>query len=831
MTKSRERKSSKSKSKTNQKHYPRPQIDYSINDEMCDLNIPAFLQHSYINGIPPPAIDSLRSWQKGLLSRQEWTSNKNCVVVAPTSGGKTLIAEVAIAQLLEDDPLAKVIYSLPFVALANEKNDDIQKRFRRYLVRPFYQNIGGSDFQRGSIAICTYEKAHSILNSAIKNHYISKVKLVIIDEVHMIGDESRGVVCESLLMKLMQLGHKPRIITLTATLNMSDAIKLSQCINGFFHFTSTRSAEIKQYISTRDGSLHKIKDGNELVKILQQKSIKEDSSFILPMVRSVIRKATISSVIVFVNTRIETKNLAIFIAKHLYDQIDDNPSIEKPSDEIISKRKEIIHSLSLCQSGADPSLSFCIENGIGFHHAGLLLEERKIVENGVRNGLIQIIVATTTLSAGINIRNVSRVVIHSPYRKIQSAKKPILISTALFAQMSGRSARVEGKTGDVVVIARSTYEIDEIMKMMTQSLPNVESSIMKTTQIYSYMLQTLTYGLSRDFYSLKSFMTTSFCNNENDSEIDQLVNKSIDFLKNNKLINQTNFSATKLGNAISASNLTIEEGLKLNQILDKMTKSLCLIDDLHLLFLCSPQQTGVYVPAFKEPIWESIFEKHSHVIYLITDKTIDELQRIIVFSFNGLLQMSPENLAIFERIYTACVLECLIEEFPLKEIESLYHIDRGTIQSLQTNASSYTGQITRFIESMEILALAAALRQFIKRLCFGVKSELVELMRLPSMRRETARKLFEKGIKEPNELVLLSVDEIYDIIKGNESLNSNSSPDISVDSIDTKEKEINQDLMHIAKNIKKEAKELTDNLAILEEYEEKAAMNAQSNFD
>lgn len=836
------------KERAAKKHYPRPQIDYSINDEMCDVYIPAFLQHSYINGNPPPVITTLRSWQRGLLSRQEWEKGKNCVVVAPTSGGKTLVAEVSIAQLLEDDPLAKIIYTLPFVALASEKNADIQQRFKRYLVRPFYQNVGGSDFQRGSIAICTYEKAHSILNSAIKNHYISKIKLVIIDEVHMIGDGSRGVVCESLIMKLMALPHKPRIITLTATLNKFDAIKLSQSINGFFHFTTIRSAEIKQYISTWNGTLLKIKD-NELVKILTQTSIKEDTFFILPMVRTVLRKATLSSVIIFVNTRLEAKKLAIFISKHLNDPIEKVPPTNTPTPEVLQRRKDILHDLSICQSGADPSLSFCIENGIAFHHAGLLLEERKIVERGVKDGSIQIVVATTTLSAGVNIRNVSRVIIYSPYRKNQRQKE--MISTSLFAQMSGRSGRVEGRDGDVIVIARSTPEIDELKQMMTQPLPNVESSILKTTQIYSYVLQTLTYGLSRDFYSLKSFMMTSFCYTQKDSsEVDALINKSVDYLTKNKLINNK-FITTKIGNAISASNLTIEEGLKLNDILEKMMKSLCLIDDLHLLFLCSPQQTGVYVPSFKEPIWESIFEKHSHVIYLITDKTIDELRRIIVFSFNGRLQMDSENLSIFERIYTACVLECLIDEMSLSEIEKKYNIERGTIQSLQTNASSYTGQVTRFVESMEFLPLAAALQQFIKRLSFGVRNDLVELMRLPSMRREIARKLFDKGIKEPKDLVMLSVDEIYGKIcseKVDENVDSSSAASSFMDSIQPDENDVvtdqdnkkkadddddrdKKDIMYIVKNLRKEAKELTDNLAILEEYEEKATINAQNNYD
>jgi superfamily II helicase len=110
-------------------------IDYQMTDEMGDLLIPAFLQHSYLTD--PAPIQVLRPWQRNLLQCPEWEAGQNCVAVAPTSGSKTLIAEVAIGQLLEQDPRAKAIYSLPFVALAAEKCDDFQRRFPQYSVQPF----------------------------------------------------------------------------------------------------------------------------------------------------------------------------------------------------------------------------------------------------------------------------------------------------------------------------------------------------------------------------------------------------------------------------------------------------------------------------------------------------------------------------------------------------------------------------------------------------------------------------------------------------------------------------------------------------------------------
>ena len=207
------------------------QIDYDTTDEMGDLLIPAFLQHAYIHSDPP--ILKLHQWQNEILQSKFWLNKNNIVVVAPTSGGKTLIAEVAIAQILEEEPYAKCIYALPFVALASEKYNDFNERFKGFKICPYFQNVGGDDFARGSIGICTYERAHSLLNSAIRSGYDKKIKLVVIDEAHMIGDESRGNVAESLFMKLMSMRKPPQIIALTATLNEQDAKKLANCIHGF----------------------------------------------------------------------------------------------------------------------------------------------------------------------------------------------------------------------------------------------------------------------------------------------------------------------------------------------------------------------------------------------------------------------------------------------------------------------------------------------------------------------------------------------------------------------------------------------------------------------
>ena len=821
-------------------------IDYETTDQMDELMIPPSFQHKLIKGVPPPAITKLRTWQYSLLSRTEWKAGKSCVVVSPTSGGKTLIAEIAIAQLMDDNPFSRVIYALPFVSLAMEKYQDMKKRFSQYNVRPFFQSMGGN-FRNGTIAICTYEKAHTLINNAIKGSYFDSIKLFIMDEVHMIGDETRGIVAETLLMKMRMTYTQPRIIALSATVNLEDARKISHCINGFYHICTQRTAELREYISmTNSGALYRIhKNINEndkkqeisCIKIATQRTIPEDRDKILPLVKPLLARSNGQSILIFVNTRNEAKRVALFIANNINKTIQDIPDLIPDSQEVIKAREQLISELAKCSTGLDKVLSGCILKGIAYHHAGLLLEERRIVEHGIQHGQINLIVATTTLSAGVNIRSASRVIVYNPYRTINYniSSKRVMISPALLAQMAGRSGRTDTMSGDVIVIGRNDVEFKEIQDLYAKPIPGIESNITKeTTDIESYILQTLSLKLSSSKITLEEFINYSFAfqtntitntnkekskeeNEEEDKEEENpnvvIVKNALDFLFVNDLIDKTTMKVTRLGNAIAASNLSIYDGIRLNNSILKVMKTLCLVDNLHLLFLCIPSSTGIYIPPFSDDVWEMLFKKHSHVIHLITDKGVNELERIIIGSYTGKI-LKKDELIVFERIYAGCILERLIDETSLQELEQKFKVDRGTIQILQTSSSSFAGQATKFCDEMGYTILSAALTRFRKRLEFGVREELVELMELPSCSREVARVLYSVGIRNAHDCSEASMKEIIKSVrKGRGGPGSGLSED---------------DIINIAKSIRKEAKQLSKHKSLLEQFSESATMNLSS---
>lgn len=82
-----------------------------------------------------------------------------------------------------------------------------------------------------------------------------------------------------------------------------------------------------------------------------------------------------------------------------------------------------------------------------FHHAGLTFDERDIIESAFGNGSLRVIVATSTLSSGVNLP-ARRVIIRSPL----FAGKPM--SALTYRQMIGRAGRM-GKVDFIAFYSNS----------------------------------------------------------------------------------------------------------------------------------------------------------------------------------------------------------------------------------------------------------------------------------------------------------------------------------------------------------------------------------------
>jgi len=134
--------------------------------------------------------------KKGLLK------GKNLVVAAPTASGKTLLCELAALNLFRNKK-TKMIYMGPLVALVSEKYQSFKQKYSKLGVR-VAMSVGDYDSTSQWLAdydwiLTSNEKCDSLMRHNVG--WIRDVGLIVIDEIHMLQDPSRGPTLEVTLTK------------------------------------------------------------------------------------------------------------------------------------------------------------------------------------------------------------------------------------------------------------------------------------------------------------------------------------------------------------------------------------------------------------------------------------------------------------------------------------------------------------------------------------------------------------------------------------------------------------------------------------------------------
>jgi superfamily II DNA or RNA helicase len=157
-------------------------------------------------------------WQRKVLD--ELDADNSVFVVAPTSAGKTFISFYAMEQVLRGDNDGVLVYVAPTKALVNQIAAEVQGRFSKK-----YPQAGKSvwaihtrDYRVNNSTGCQilvtvpHVLQIMLLSSANAKAWAPRVRRIIFDEIHSIGQAEDGVVWEQLLL----LAPCP-IIALSAT--------------------------------------------------------------------------------------------------------------------------------------------------------------------------------------------------------------------------------------------------------------------------------------------------------------------------------------------------------------------------------------------------------------------------------------------------------------------------------------------------------------------------------------------------------------------------------------------------------------------------------------
>jgi replicative superfamily II helicase len=385
---------------------------------------------------------------------------RSVVVRAPTSAGKSVVGELAVLSRILHDRKAVVL--LPTRALVHEQ----AARFARHygcLGRRLVRSAGDAADQDGLLfgqhfdaAFLTYEKFAALV--VARPSILAAVGTVVLDEVQMISDASRGPTVELILTRLLQHGRKTRqelqVVALCA--NVMDLNHLHEWLGAEPLGDGTRPVPLNEAVVAPSGKLLR-RSGDRFepleehldmdVNLTNLPSRYREHAIRARLARALVRREVDDGrqVLVFCGTKFAARRLAEDLAEDLQLHAAENTL------NALRRQAPTDHDRSRAQA----QLYRHLGGGIGFHIADLDRTEREAVEAGFHAAEVRVLVATTTLAMGVNTPANTVVVVDTELPSGPAgAMEPVDVTT--YRNMAGRAGRLGfAAAGEAYLLAES----------------------------------------------------------------------------------------------------------------------------------------------------------------------------------------------------------------------------------------------------------------------------------------------------------------------------------------------------------------------------------------
>ncbi|NXV58959.1 HFM1 helicase, partial [Molothrus ater] len=398
-------------------------------------------------------------------------TDRNFVICAPTGSGKTVMFELAITRLLMEAPLPwlniKVVYMAPIKALCSQRFDDWKEKFGP--IGLTCKELTGDtlmddlfEIHHADIIITTPEKWDSMTRRWRDNSIVQLVRLFLIDEVHVIKDESRGATLEVVVSRmktiqssLWRLLEKHDTVLPLRFVAVSATIPNTQDIAEWLSDSKMPAVCLKIDEDQRPVKLRKIVLGFPCSD--NQTEFKFDLTLNYKIASIIQTYSEQKPALVFCATRKGVQQAASVLAKDAKFLLSIEQKQRKPS-----QMRYIIISLS--------DLLTC---GVAYHHAGMEISDRKIIEGAFTVGDLPVLFTTSTLAMGVNLP-AHLVVIKSTMHYVGGVFQEYSETDIL--QMIGRAGRPQFDTTATAVIMTRCSTKERYIQMLNGA-DIIESSL------------------------------------------------------------------------------------------------------------------------------------------------------------------------------------------------------------------------------------------------------------------------------------------------------------------------------------------------------------------
>ncbi|KAI1779754.1 Sec63-domain-containing protein [Hypoxylon cercidicola] len=408
-----------------------------------------------------------------------YRTSENMLICAPTGAGKTDAAMLTILQTIGQyvtpNPIEnteatdfgvdigdfKIVYVAPMKALAAEITEKLGKRLawlgikcREYTGD---MHLTKSEIVQTQIIVTTPEKWDVVTRKGTGDtELVQKVRLLIIDEVHMLHDE-RGAVLESLVARTERQVESTqsliRIVGLSATLpnyvDVADFLKVNRYAGLFYFDASFRPVPLEQHFIGVRGKAGSKQSRDNLDAVAFEK------------VRDMLEQD--HQVMVFVHSRRDT----LLTARMLYD---------KAAEEMITDLFDPIghpyyeQAIREMKSSKARELRDLLPKGLGIHHAGLARSDRNLMERLFAEGVLKVLCCTATLAWGVNLPAAAVIIKGTQVYSAQDGKF-IDLGILDVLQIFGRAGRPQFEDTGIGMICTTVDKLDHYLRAVTEQQP------------------------------------------------------------------------------------------------------------------------------------------------------------------------------------------------------------------------------------------------------------------------------------------------------------------------------------------------------------------------
>jgi len=423
--------------------------------------------------IPNPAMTfpfELDQFQMRAIHRLEL--NQAVFVSAPTSAGKTAIAQYSIALCRSHK--MRVLYTSPIKALSNQKFRDLTKQFGDVGILTGDVSIN----REASCLIMTTEILRSMLYHGAD--ILRDVECVVFDECHFISNDERGVVWEE---SIILLPFHINMVFLSAT--VPNAMEIADWIGR----TKQRMVYVQNHYSRPVPLEHVLYIGNgqyfqiarprgqlDALKVYDARNslqtteerIDYSVTFWVDFISSIFER-NLSPILIFCFSQRMCEDLAYII---------------RPIELITGQERK--HVIGFCNKALSRlrkedrdlpqirTVFSLLEHGIGIHHGGILPIVKEIVEILLCDGYVKVLFCTSTFSMGINVPARSCAFVSLD---MYNGKEFAKILPSDYVQMSGRAGRrgLDTVGTSIIMCHGAVPEVDYLKTLISGKVQALKS--------------------------------------------------------------------------------------------------------------------------------------------------------------------------------------------------------------------------------------------------------------------------------------------------------------------------------------------------------------------